>query len=390
MNGEGVAMLSQHSLFKHFTRRNRAQLATMTFAGYNDIQSRDLLQVGLNSRIDILVVGALTFAAGATGTINDLWPGNLIRSIVLRSNEGTELYRTDGLTNLVLQKLRHRGEEISFQDRFATSTTGKIKLFRQANTGQSVIMTPGVSGTTALAPGVTAPTTGTFPICMRYRIDLATDDDLRSGLLLLQNQSVRATLELQLGQPADWGFTGTLPTIATSFTATVVQEYYSVPDDPKAWPDLTFVNRTISEVQPWTTSGEQIWRVPVSGIVYRLMRQYRSGGTTAQAFMAADDPRNANFSQVRLTYGSTQTPEQEDARIHMLKQSDLYGRFLPDGIFVYDFYAGGGSVELGFDPRDAYDTSNLTEFLVAETTSVSPPANSVIVNTRQELLRRVL
>ncbi|MHA2642969.1 MAG: hypothetical protein V2G41_10010 [bacterium JZ-2024 1] len=387
---DGVSMVSQHALFKSFTRRNRAQLATMTFAGYNDIQSRDLLQVGLNSRIDILIVGALSFAAGATGTINDLWPGNLLRSITLRSNEGTELYRTDGLTNIILQMMRHRGEQVSTHDRFAASTTGKIKLYRQANTGQSMLVTPGISGATVLAPGVTAPTTGTFPIAMRYRIDLATDDDLRSGLLLLQNQSVRATLELQLGQPSDWGFTGTLPTIATAFTAVVVQEYYSVPDDPRAWPELTFVNRTISETVPWTTSGEQVWRVPVSGIVYRLIRQYRSGGTSAQAIMAADDPRSTNFSQVRLTYGGTQTPEQFDARLFLLMQSDLYSQFLPDGTFVYDFYAGGGSVELGYDPRDAYDTSALTEFLVAETTSVTPPANSTIVNTRQELLRRVL
>jgi hypothetical protein len=387
---EGVAMLNQHAMFKSFTRRNRAQLPTVTFAGFNDIQSRDLLQVGLNSRIDILLVGAITFATGATGTFNDLWPWNLLRSIVLRSNEGTELYRTDGLTNAGLQMMRHRREEITVQDRFANSTTGKIKLFKQATTGQSVVVTPGISGTTILAPGATAPTTGTYPICLRYRIDLATDDDLRSGLLLLQNQSVRATLELQLGQPGDFGLTGTLPTIATAFSATIVQEYFSVPDDPRAWPELTFINRTISETVPWTTSGEQIYRIPVSGIVYRVIRQYRSGGTTAQAFMAADDPRSPNFSQVRLTYGSTQTPEQEDARLFMLRQSDLYGQFLPDGWFVYDFYAGAGSVEIGYDPRDAYDTSNLTEFLVAETTSVSPAANSTIVSTRQELMRRVL
>jgi hypothetical protein len=105
--------------------------------------------------------------------------------------------------------------------------------------------------------------------------------------------------------------------------------------------------------------------------------------------MAANNPNSPNFTQAFVQYAGTQRPEISDALIHLYRNEWQYGWPLPDGVFCHEFSLGGGSVERMFDPRDVYDTADLTQFRVGETYSGSAPsANSLIRTTRFELAQR--
>lgn len=381
-----ASLVSQHTRFKASTNRQRLPLQDLTFTAANQFQRADVAQVGFLSRIYIWVGGSLTFGAGATGTVTQYFPWNILSSIAFRSNEGQEIYRTNGFTNLLVQRtLQNSLYDPAVQWR--PSITNVNRFYQSANTGPLAI-----SGAVGLTPGTTIPTSGTINISAFYVIPITVDDALSAGLLLLQNQSTRAQVELQLGQLTDWfGASATLGAgTFNSFTAKISMELYRLPASPADYPDLTYINRTISETDSWTATGDQVKRITPGNIVYRVLREYRQAATPApQAFFAADNPNSPNFSNVFVSYGGTQRPEFEDVRIFLARQQMQYAWHLPDGTFCHEFGEGNGALG-NFDARDAYDTAGLTEFFVAETYTGGAPTNGTIITTRHELQPVVL
>jgi hypothetical protein len=165
------------------------------------------------------------------------------------------------------------------------------------------------------------------------------------------------------------------------------QEFYSVPAERGAQPNTTYIHRIIGDTASWTASGDQIYKVPVNGTILRVWSDWKTNGAPAPFLATASDPTTQNFANTIVQYAATQRPEIEDSKIRAWRHRLNYNQDTPNGIILYDFAVGGGSIEMGADSRDAYDTQRLTEFAIVTNTSITPTTGTVDY-IRQELQRR--
>lgn len=359
--------------FESQTRRSRQMLNDMVFSAENQTLRVDLPQVGYAARLHIKAFGTITTNASAAGTwktASGYWPYNLLSRLRLVSNEGLELYNTRGYVNQLVQMV-HRELCAPAQNPVALN-------YGVSNAGAPTAVTVFPTGTIGVST--------TYNVCVDYYIPIASDRFLTAGLLLLQNQATRVSLECTLGAGADWGLTAGAET--PSITVRAALEYFSVPADPQAQPDTSYIHRWIEDVQPWTASGDNLYKVPVNGVILNILSIYENAGSPQPFFSTAGNPNTPNFGNVYVQYAASMRPEQEDFRLHLAQQRLVYGLDFPDGVFVWDFASGGGIPSLGIRPRDVYDTSQLTEFAIAENTTVTPGANSKIYRVRRELQPR--
>lgn len=362
--------------FLTMTTRNRQNLQDMAYTAQGDNKSVDVYATGFLSFLRVNLFGTITTGTSAAGTFDaNYWPWNLLKRISLRSNAGFTYYDTDGYSNRLVQKWYRMGYDPGLQiDPLVAgpyATTGSRVAQIQFPTGA-------VSSSTA------------YPISVTYLIPLVSHADLRAGLLPLQNNATRVTVATTLGSITDWaGSSGVIGAGATiSLTARTRMEFFSVPTDPSAMPDISFLHRIVQDTVPWTASGDQDYRVPVNGVILRVQEQFRNAGVPALFFATANDPTTPNFGNVSVIYAASEQPEIYDFR-QMLQQEHLdYLTSAQNGTFLFDFASGGGSIEMGTSSRDAYNTRRLTEFKLRVNTTLTPGAGSTIECVRQELQPR--
>jgi len=356
--------------FKLMTRRSRTALEDKSITSESQYNTIDLPQNGYLGSLVVQVYGTLATNATAAGTWDaNYWPYNLLNSIALRSNEGLEVYRTSGYTNKLVQivdRIGHSPDE-------SPTVIGTV----QGTQGSKVGSIQFPTGTIAIST--------TYHVLVTYRIPIAVDDSLAAGLLLLQHQATRLTIDTQLNTLAKMGFTAGSAAIALTQRASM--EWYSVPTSPDAQPNLDFIHRWIEDTQSWTASGDQRYKVPVNGIVSRVIVDLENNGVPMVFFATANQPGSVNLGNVGVEYASSQRTEWEDAKIFMSRARRQWSQDLPDGVLVHDFSQGGGS-PLMWDGRDTYDTGALTEFAIVTNLTVTP-TNGKIRYTREQLDRRV-
>jgi hypothetical protein len=358
--------------FAQLTRRNRVPLPDMAFTSAGSSQRADLPQVGYLAGLWITAFGNINSGASAAGTFNaNYFPYNLFSRIRLSSNEGLEIYNTDGYANLLVMMSRHMGYQ-------------PAQLTAANNFG---IGTQGSRLCSIFYPTGTIAASTTYPFLVNYFIPVASDDDLRAGLILLQNQATRASLEMTLGTFSDWGFTA-FANATISCTVRASMEFYSVPADPAAQPDTTFIHRVIQEQVPLTTLGEQVYRVPVNGVIIRVFQIMLNNAAPFAFFTTANNPTTPAIGNIQVQYAASQKPEIEDFRTYVARNRYFYGQDYPDGVILHEFGLGGGSVEVGTHGRDLYDTSQLTEFSLITNVTAGTLTNANIRYVREELQRR--
>lgn len=362
--------------FAQLTLRNRQMLADQSFTAVAQNKVQDVYATGFLAYLVVQVIGTITTGAAASGTWDvQRFPYNLMARLTLRSNAGFTFYDTEGFVNKIVQKYHRLGFDPSVAINPLTGppygTSGSRVAIQQAPTGAVAAST-------------------VYPILVNYLIPLVAHPDCRAGLLPLQNNATRVSLSMQLGTATDWlgaaGTLGTAPTIA--LTAKTRMEFFSVPSDPTALPPLDFLHRIIQDTQAWTASGDQDYRVPVNGTMLRLWELFRNAGVDEKFFTTANDPTTPRFGNVSVIYAASEQPEIYDFRSMMYQHRFDYLTDLSDGLFMFDFASGGGSIEMGLSGRDAYNTRRLTEFKTRVNTSVTPGAGSTIECIRQELQPR--
>jgi len=362
--------------FKMATRRNFQPLPDMLFTAPNQSLRTDILQVGYGAYLWCQIFGTITTGSGEAGTWDaNYWPWNLFSNLQVMSNEGLPVYSTSGFANLLIQM---RQQAIYQPGR----NNGSVIGWNNSNTkgpGQAVFYYPTGS------PAASTP----YKFGFSYIVPFVTDYTLSGGLLMLQSQSVRASIIASVGSYTDWGLT-VAPTV--SFTMRPTYEFFSIPADPNSQPDTSFINRWVEETQAWGASGDVPYTVPVNGIVSEafLHWQQPSGSVFVpqDLFSTANDPTSPNFNNVIVQYAGSNRPEVVDARTHLTRNRYFLGQDLPRGIFWHAFDLGGGGITAPWDGRDVYDTSQLTSFQLITNTAVTPAAGSRILVCRNELLRR--
>lgn len=364
--------------FLTLAQRNRNMLADMSFTSAGDNKSSDVYATGFLSHLCVMIYGTITTGTSSAGTFDaNYWPWNLVKRITLRSNAGLTFYDTDGFSNRLIQRWYRLGYDPGLQISPLVAAPYSTTGARVAN-----IQFP---------TGARADSTA-YEVSVTYLIPLVSHSDLRAGLLPLQNNATRVTLNVVLGSITDWlGSSGVLGAGGTvNLTARTMMEFFSVPNDANAMPDISYTHRIIQDTVPWTASGDQDYRVPVNGTILRIEEQFRNAGVPAKFFQTANLPSTANFSNQQVTYAASEVPEVYDFRFGLQDYKRTYLADQLDGCFLFDFAAGGGSIEMGTSSRDAYNTESLTEFKTRVTTSIAPSANSTIECVRQELQPRAV
>lgn len=173
------------------------------------------------------------------------------------------------------------------------------------------------------------------------------------GLVLLQDPTIQAKVNLELGQASDVhdgtaGFTYAL----SSMTVEVITNTFSVPVDPDARPDIS-VLKLVQERTETMIAGENRYKLP-TGYTYRKIGfiNYDSSG---------DRLSDANItSNIELILQQSDSIIRVSVDELVANNSSLFGGYIEDGILWLDF-SSQGIINLG-GGRDYINAQELTEF----------------------------
>lgn len=369
--------MSNLANFKIASRRLISPMGDIQFTSENQSINRELPQVGYLAKLRLTCFGTITTGAAGAGTWDpNFWPFNLFNRITLRTNDGVMLYDTSGYGNLKLNMARKIA--------FVHVQDPPVILFNNPTTGPQTAVSSYPTG----AIGAST----IYNVLVNYIIPVAFSENLSVGLILLQNQATKVTLDMQLNSFANWGGTAGLSSVNITVRPSV--EYYEVPASPDAQPNTNFVHQVLEDEVGWTSSGEIQWLVPVGGIVSRCWMDFQdvSGGrfVPRSFFTTGDNPNTPRFGNTFVRYGGANQPEQVDIRTRLLMTRETYRADLPQGVILFDFSDGAGSPELGYDGSLVYNTAGLTEFQLAVVVNDAPAAGAKIVRMQQRLLRRAV
>lgn len=349
--------------FNQATRQSFIQLGNGLTYSANGVSSIQLPQVGFLAKIIIPI--AIAYTTAATGTYVNITTGlnftpyGLVRRVILRTNEGAEIYNTSGMGNYLVQRTL----------RTATDVRNPLTSANSTNAANAVFQIP-----------ATMTTSTAYTQQFALVIPVAWGDSLAAGLILLQNPTTRLTLEIQWGDLSVDDFTlgGTTPALSvTSVTATPMMEVYNLPANTNDYPDLSMLHVILEDTTPIVSTGDFTYRPPLGNLYLNVIHQFINNS-------AAMVP--ANFSKYSLNYAQTQT-----AYTITPQQQGVYQRYrnggidMPDGVVQWGFDYGTGFPEIG-NMRDVVDTSRLTDLSIISTINTSVTLTTASVRTVREML----
>jgi hypothetical protein len=148
------------------------------------------------------------------------------------------------------------------------------------------------------------------------------------GLIVAQNPQTTLTIEITSGQIAD------LVTLAGGATATLTGtwsaavEYFEAPANENAMPDATFVHVWQEQRIPISSTGD----IPIdllTGDTYlRIGHAVQLNGVL----------NRADVDRISLVQNQSDTPYSVDRWLALYRQRRIYGKDLPEGVFVHDFF----------------------------------------------------
>lgn len=291
---------------------NPGNFALPTYGNYFESQ---LLQVGIVSKLRLLIVGNLTTTGAglpATPVVPTAkWPWGLIDRLTVSGNGQNDFIGCDGWDLHIRQALQNR----ALTDTWSFAPVDPLAVpFNLA---------------TALSP-----------FRLQYEVPIAMDDTTLIGSLYAQSEATNLTVRLAVATQADL-FNVTAGTTCTIAATVFVEEtIFEVPYDPEhkdtlVIPDLTVLHGLISNnaaVGAQTTADTQLYRI--QGQLERLIWRQQQ----AQASLVFDPA--ALYTQAALIYGSNQTPYTFQPVDHLRVRNMVDARQpLPDGIFVIDAIA---------------------------------------------------
>ena len=351
--------------FNRATRPSLQNFGNMTFTSDgSDIMQ--LPQVGFLSELLVNVTVNLTtnaFTGTVTaGTASKISPYSLIKQIVLRTNDGSELYRTSGSDNYIIQRLQRT-------------------QYDPLNLPTGLGITTANEAVTKL-PGAFAVSTA-YVLRFTLRIPVAWNKSLQAGLILLQNPTTRLSLELQFGNSKDMlvSSDGSLaPTVFTA-TITVTGSVFQVPRSEADYPSVAYAHRWISEQNAWTNARNE-YKPPLADEYLSLTQSFFN-----TASLTRPDPA-ANITQMQLRYAQSQVPYSLPVGAFLAKQQEYFGGLqLPDGVFHWSFTDQFGLPEIG-GRRDTIDTDKLTDMaVITDWGSLALSGSPVVVSIREVLSR---
>jgi hypothetical protein len=296
-------------LFNQLTSKTVFDPVNFALPAFGNYIENQLLQVGIVSKLRLLVVGQIT-TVGAPTTIAPtvLWPWGLLSRVTLSGNGQNDFISCNGWDLRIRQIAANR----AFVD--------------------GVSAFPNNAGA---APFNVA--TANSPFTLQYEVPVAMDDTTLIGSLYAQSEATNLTYRIQTETSANL-FTITAGTLALTATIFLEETVFEVPYDPQhpdtlVIPDLTVLHGLVGNDN---ANG---------AVTIQNTNLYRIQGQLERLIFRLFDPAapttfvpTANYNQVQLIYGSNQTPYTFNPVTQLRVRNNIdYRVVLQDGIYVMDF-----------------------------------------------------
>lgn len=295
------------ALFNTLTSKNVFDPVNFALPAFGNYYQSQLLQVGIVSKLRLLVTGTLT-TTGTTVTIAPTakWPWGLISQFTVSGNGQNDFIACDGWDLHVLQICRNR------------ALVDTISSYPTATNAAPF----NASGSTA--------------ITLQYEVPIAMDDNTLIGSLYAQSEATNLAYKLQVAAQADL-FTVTAGGLSISATVYMEETIFEVPYDPNhpdtlIIPDLTVLHGVIGNdnaIGAQLKADTQLYRI--QGQLERLIWRQQDAQTST-SFWAT-----ANYNNAQLIYGANQVPYYFSP-MNMLRiwNQIAFREALTDGVFVID------------------------------------------------------
>ena len=337
-------------LFNQLTSKTVFDPINFALPSFGNYIENQLLQVGIVSKIRLLVVGTIT-TTGTTVTIAPTakWPWGLLARVTVSGNGQNDFISCDGWDLHIRQICANRAlvDGVSSYPSNPSATP-----FNVANAGAA--------------------------FTLQYEIPIAMDDTTLVGSLYAQSEATNLTYRIQTATSADL-FTITAGTLALTATVYLEETIYEVPHDPQhsdtlIIPDLTVLHGLVGNdnaIGAQTQMDTQLYRI--QGQLERLIWRQQDAQTSTTFYAAS------SYNYAQLLYGANQTPYTFNPLTMLQVRNNLdYREVLPTGIFVMDFVAENPA-------RDQVLLEGVTN-LRLRTSYPSAPATTASLHFVQETL----
>jgi hypothetical protein len=346
--------------FGRATRQNLRQIDTLDFQ-LGGIVSRAIPRVGYLARIYLTFSGTLNVnLGGGTATLDQLGPWNMLSRLRVAANSGQDIYSLSGWMTYLLNQV--------------------------ANGADWDISDPEVTAARNYSPSIYAAgvASGNNNWRVPFIIPVALNEMSEAGVILLQNELSLTQLLLQCA-PAIYNTAPTVaPVVVTGgATATLtgvftpVVEYFAVPADEKARPDILWLHQCLEFTQPIAAVGDQQVNLLRDNIYLQILHSVILNGAL----------NSTAIERLRLVINQSDTPYDLPLQSYLTLSRHRYHRDLPDGTFIHDlFYQGFPGFGGERDLLNGRATSELQSILtVASGTTLG--SNPRIITATRQLVR---
>lgn len=330
------------SVLREYTQRQYTELETESVKT-GSLTSFRLPEVGLGSRLFLTIKGSISVVMGSgTCVMSELGIRNLISRLTVRLNDGTILYEMQGFNTNIPVMLQN-----GFDPDYVQISRGynADTPFKAVAAGQTLV-------------------NGNNDFLFTVEIPFINNDKDMLGLILLQNGTTQATVEIQWNQASSASALNSTVKVGGGATATVtgnvipVLETFSIPalpdDQVKAMlrPHLAFMNQWKSEYQSVSSTAPLVKKLERGSIYTKIAHQLIVNGAKDSKFV----------DHLLIKYRGTETPVYlaRDTQLYLQKRN--YGFDLPSGLLVHDYDRSFGIEEFG-DMRDYIDSRQMTELV---------------------------
>lgn len=333
--------------FREGTRQRRQFIAAPSYSASATL-TQELPRVGYLNRLVVAFAGTITTTGAAA--LTDSGPWNLVNRFRVNTNIGsTQLVDVSGFGLFVAQRFQQEGQ--SFDKGGLGDTTTNADIFA--------------------APVASGANTWAIPYIIPIGANVA--DEFEFGMINLQSEQTRVTLDIVCGAVAD-------PTTnSNTITGTFSEwyEYYEVPD-PRvfAQPPLT-ICRLVEESVVVGATGDNTYTIPRQGVLMQ-----------AATILRLNSSRSDGFSQVRTRFNKTDIVYTHDRVLNRLLDRATQLLNPITGVVYQDFWYATGVIG-GGDARDMIDLEELStvELLCNVTTA---PSGTSTYNVVRRIAQRLV
>ena len=345
---EQLTAQQRAQLFAMSTRQNYQMLAKETAStGARTVQFQ-LPKARLLSKLMVRVDAKVKVAHASKTSIatDEYTPYKVVRRIALDLNNGFSPFVFSGEQCAMYNAIDKHGDKV-----YEKSNYRNVEKTGTFTAGQD-----GVDNNVSFIMELPVTLNGRDPI----------------GLILLQNDQTNVTLTVDIANGVDMfdnvdttGYTVDLHDISV----VPCLETFSIPANANAYPDLSVIKLVNGRSESMASAGQQVVKLSTGTIYRKLIMQVVDEDGKPMSIENITSNIELVFNQADINYSIS--PD-------MLKAVNTreLGFELPEGMYVFDFSAGGNITNYG-GTRDYIDTEKLTEFWLRFSTNKRGKVNIV-------------